>query len=71
LTQGSKQEVAKHDQDRFPTAVTLLRRLAQNADIPEGQVEWIEIHALANGEAVYRVRRPREDEPEGGFLPAP
>lgn len=62
------QRANSEDIDRFPTAIQALRRVLDDDRIPEGQIEWLEIHALANGELTYRVRRPRSDEVDGGFI---
>lgn len=58
------------DIDRFPTTIQALRRVLDDERLPEGPIEWFEIHALANGELSYRVRRPRSDDVDGGFIPS-
>lgn len=60
------------DVDRYPDAKKALSRISNDLDFPTGQVGRLEVQFLANGEGVYRMWAPREDEPsEQGHLPAP
>jgi len=76
VTQGNRRAEAAggaldHDADRFPKAVEGLRRIVQTADLPEYGVSHIHIQFQANGEGVYRIRRARSDDVDGGYLPPP
>jgi len=62
---------APHDVDRFPTAKKGLQRVLAEARLPEHPIEWLEVSWLASGEATYRVRAPRAEETEGGYLGIP
>lgn len=69
--QGNGGEVDT-DTDRYPDAKQALARISNDVDFPTGQVARVEVQFLANGEGVYRMWKPREDEPsEQGHLPAP
>lgn len=57
------------DSDRYPDAVTALRRIAGEAELPKGPVERIEATFLANGDCTYRVWEARSEEAAGGFIP--
>jgi len=59
------------DEDRYPAAVTALRRIIEEGDMPEGPIESLEVNVTASGELTYRIRAPRAEETEGGWLPAP
>lgn len=59
------------DSDHYPDAVSGLRRVIQLADLPAGPIEYLEVAWLANGSGTYRVRAPRAEETEGGYLPPP
>jgi hypothetical protein len=56
------------NQDRRPSAVAGLRRIVQAADLPDGQVEYLECAFLADGSGTWRVRLVGADETEGGYL---
>lgn len=58
------------DVDRYPEFVTVLRRIMQEADLPEGPIDRFECTCLANGDATYNVWSARDSEPKGGFLPS-
>lgn len=60
-----------HNADHYPDAVTGLRRVIQEADLPDGPIEYLEVAWLANGSGTYRVRAPRAEETQGGYLPLP
>jgi len=64
---GKSPEVADHNVDRYPTLRKVLHAVANDPQTPEGQVERVEITALASGEATYRVWEPRAEEPIGGY----
>lgn len=66
-----KQGAVDHNTDRYPTVNNALTRVLQEGEFPDGQVEWIEVHCLASGELTFRVREPRSEETEGGYLAAP
>jgi len=59
---------APHDTDRYPRALQGLRRVVEEANLPEGPIERLEVTFLANGDATYRVWEPRAEESVGGFL---
>jgi hypothetical protein len=67
----SAAEQLDHNVDRYPDARTAIRRVAQEAVLPEGPIERLEFTFLAGGEATYRVWAARAEEPEGGYLPPP
>ena len=56
------------DQDRYPDFAKVLRGLLNEAEIPDGPVERIEVTTLANGEATYRVWAARAEEAVGGVI---
>lgn len=56
------------DVDRHPSFVAGMRRILQEADVPDVPIERLEVAFLASGEATYRYWLPRADEPEGGYL---
>lgn len=68
-TSQSEQPQLDTDSDRYPTPVAGIRRILQEAELPEDPIEWLEVQFLASGEATYRMRRPRADEATGGYLP--
>jgi hypothetical protein len=49
--------------DRYPTFAAVLARLREAEDLPDGQIERVEIHLFASGEASARVWTPRAEEP--------
>jgi hypothetical protein len=55
------------DQDRYPSFADVLSRLLDDGPLLDRQVERVEIHLYASGEATYRVWEPRSEEPEGGY----
>lgn len=57
--------------DHYPTAVEAFTRLAHAERLPEGQVEYIQVHAMANGELSWTIRRARVEEADVGLDPAP
>lgn len=59
-----------HNVDRFPPLDKVLAAIRENPDMPEGEVERIEINCLASGDATYRVWAPRAEEPVGGYIAA-
>lgn len=59
------------DADRYPTAREGLRRVLKEAVLPDGPIESLEVTFLASGEATYRIRPPRAEETDGGYLPVP
>jgi hypothetical protein len=59
-----------HNVDRYPDFLGAMRTIVEQAEIPDGPIERIEITFLASGEATYRVWRARAVEPDGGYLPA-
>lgn len=56
--------------DRYPDLITVLRRIAGEADLPEGPIERLEVSTHADGSSTYRVWPARAEEPDGGYLPA-
>lgn len=68
---ASKETEVSFDSDRFPTAEEALRRILQEGKSLESPVEWIDVHLQASGALTYRVRAPRAEETEGGYLGAP
>lgn len=56
------------NEDRYPDFTRALRRIIQEAEIPDGPIERLEVRTLASGEVTYRVWFPRDDEPLGGYL---
>ena len=58
------------DQDRYPSIQAVLAAVASADNLPEGDIDRIEINCLASGEATYRVWAARAEEPEGGVLSA-
>lgn len=58
------------DLDRYPTVSLALRKILEDPRRPVGVFEYAEIHAYASGEVTYRIRAPRAQELEGGYLPA-
>lgn len=65
--QGS--EVVDADQDRYPTAREALRRILEEGNLPDGAFEWLDVSTFASGEVCYRVRLPRAEYAEVGYLP--
>lgn len=57
------------DRDEFPTAEEGLTRILEQAQLPDGPIEYLECSFLASGEATWRVREPRAEDMEGGYLP--
>jgi hypothetical protein len=66
---GSEQDTFDHNADRYPDFNRAMRRIIEEAEIPDGPIERMEINFLASGECTYRVWAPRADESEGGYLP--
>lgn len=52
------------DADRYPSLGGVLARLRESDTLPQGQVERVEIHLFASGEASARVWTPRAEEPD-------
>ena len=52
--------------DRYPDIAAVVEAVLDDPEFPEGDVERIEITALANGEATWRVWPARAEQPVGG-----
>lgn len=65
----ASKEKFNHNVDRYPEFNQAMRRIIQEADIPDGPIERVEVTFLASGEATYRVWQARAEESEGGYLP--
>lgn len=57
------------DADRHPTFVQALRRILQEAEIPDIAIERLEVFVHASGDVTYRMWAPRAEDSEGGYLP--
>jgi hypothetical protein len=57
------------DVDRYPTFVQGMRRILQEAEIPDVPVDRLEVNFLASGECTYRYWTARNEESDGGVLP--
>lgn len=57
------------DVDRHPDFNRAMRRILQEADIPDGPIERLEVFFHASGDATYRIWAPRAEDSEGGYLP--
>lgn len=66
---SEKQASFDPDTDRYPTAKNALQRIIAEGELPDGPIEWLEVTALASGECTYRIRLPRSEDTEGGYLP--
>jgi hypothetical protein len=60
-----------HNVDRYPNIYDVLSNISEQADLPNGGIERLEVSCFASGEATYRYWTPRAEEPEGGYLPRP
>jgi hypothetical protein len=54
------------DQDRYPDMREVVQRVTKESSFPEGDIDRIEVTALSNGEATWRVWPAKSDEPVGG-----
>lgn len=57
-----------HNADRYPDLETIFSAVLASDRIPDGPVDFVEVTALASGEATFKVRAAREEEPQGGYL---
>lgn len=55
------------DSDRYPNVHDVLARIGQLPELEDAQVERVEVHCFASGEATYRVWPARAEEPEQGY----
>ena len=71
MAQKSKETPRKvdTDADRYPDIRKVCRKVFEDPDYPEGDVERIEVYCQASGEASYRVWAARSVEPVVGYLP--
>lgn len=60
-------DVERSNADAYPSLVKVLKKIAQEEDLPAGQIEHIEVHCFASGEASCRVWAPRAEEPETAY----
>jgi len=67
---SSQPKLFDHNQDRYPNAVRVLRRILEEGELPDEGLELLEIRPTAAGEITYRWRLPRAEETDGWFLPA-
>jgi hypothetical protein len=67
--QGSEEGTFDHNVDRYPEFGPAMRRIVQEAELPAGPVERIEVTFLADGSATYRVWAARAEEADGGYIP--
>lgn len=56
------------DSDRYPSFVAGMRRILQEASIPDVPIDRLEVNFLANGECTYRYWEARAEESDGGVL---
>jgi len=56
------------DTDRYLAPVKALRRLVEVADFPQASFEVLEIRSTAAGELTWRIREPRAEEVDIGYL---
>lgn len=68
MTPSPRAKELDTDQDRYPNLEQVLSRLSQDVAKDYPVVERVEITCLASGEATYRVWRPREIDPDGGYM---
>lgn len=59
------------DADRHGNARQVLQRLLDQGDLPDTPVELVEIHVFAGGDLSFRVRQPRAEEFDLGYVPVP
>jgi hypothetical protein len=52
--------------DRYPDIRDVVDKVLDDPDFPSGDVDRIEVTALATGEATWRVWPARAEEPVGG-----
>lgn len=67
-TPEAERETFHPDLDRYPTAVQVLRRLLEEANIPDGPVDYLEVNVLADGGLTIKVRKPRAETSDGDYL---
>ena len=67
---SNDQAAINPDVDRYPSFEETLRRILQEADLPKGPIDRLELTTLPSGEAAYRVWAAREEDPVGGYLPS-
>lgn len=58
------------DQDRYPDMRGLVQRVTSEPNFPDGDIDRIEITALGNGDATWRVWPAKSEEPVGGVFTA-
>jgi hypothetical protein len=69
LTTKDSKQAFDHNKDRFPKWREALRRILEEGEIEDIEIERIEVTFLASGEATCRVTEPRSDVTDGCYLP--
>jgi hypothetical protein len=67
---GPTRAVADTNADRYPKITEVFAEVVSQLEDKEAPIERVEVTALANGDATYRVYPARAEEPEMGFIPA-
>lgn len=58
------------DADRYPKFKEGMRRILDESNVPDDEVSRLEVNFLPNGEATYRYWIRKDEDSEGGVLPA-